>query len=163
MVSVLCTSSDDPLYLYKVSQIYLKRFLSYCTDTKSWRTERQTDRWIDIQMDGQGDYYRALLTSSGRALIRRRDNFPLYDTSNVRIKRLKFDWPYFVIVSVRVRNVIETIILHNQLVAVAREFPVLLAQSGYISEFIVHGIGPIPENTIISDMLNKSSGVSHAP
>jgi len=51
-----------------------------------------------------------------------------------------------VIVSVSVRNVMETRRLESQLVAVDNEFPVLRAQRGYISEFIVHGIGPIPES-----------------
>ena len=49
-----------------------------------------------------------------------------------------------VIVSVRVRNVIDTSKFNAQFVEVASEFPKLLAQSGYISELIVHGIGPIP-------------------
>ena len=38
--------------------------------------------------------------------------------------------PYLVIVSVKVRKVIETIRLQSQLVAVANELPVLLAQRG---------------------------------
>ena len=49
MVLVLGISSDE------VSWKYLKGFLSFCLDTKSWQTDRQMDR----QMDGQGDYYRA--------------------------------------------------------------------------------------------------------
>ena len=43
-----------------------------------------------------------------------------------------------------VRNVMETRKLKNQLVDVAMLLHVLLAQSGYISELMVHGIGPIP-------------------
>ena len=35
MVSYLCTSSDNPLYSYKVSCKYLKGFVGYCADTKS--------------------------------------------------------------------------------------------------------------------------------
>ena len=31
--------------------------------------DRQTDGWTDGQMDGQGDYYRTPLTSSGGALM----------------------------------------------------------------------------------------------
>ena len=53
MISVLCTSSDDPLYLYKVSWKYLKGFLSYCADTKSWQTDRRTDKVITI---GSADF-----------------------------------------------------------------------------------------------------------
>ena len=42
MVLVLCTSSDDVLYLYKVSRKYLKPFPSYGPDTKKL-TDGQTD------------------------------------------------------------------------------------------------------------------------
>ena len=34
-ILVLCTSSDDALYLYKVSRKYLERYQSYGADTKS--------------------------------------------------------------------------------------------------------------------------------
>ena len=47
MVLILRTSSEYALYLYKVSWKYLKGFLSYCPDTKSWRTDRRTDRRTD--------------------------------------------------------------------------------------------------------------------
>ena len=40
------------------------------------------------------------------------------------------DIPYLVMVSVRVRNVMDTTTLDNQFVAVDSEFPVLLAHSG---------------------------------
>ena len=52
--------------------------------------------------------------------------------------------PAFPMESVRVRNVMDTIRLNVQLVEVEREVPKLRAHSGYISELIVHGIGPIP-------------------
>lgn len=39
----------------------------------------------------------------------------------------------------------DTAKLNVQFRNVEAAFPVLRAQSGYISEFIVHGIGPIPE------------------
>ena len=35
MVPDLCLSSDDPLYLYKVSWKYLKGFLSYWKDSEN--------------------------------------------------------------------------------------------------------------------------------
>ena len=38
--------------------------------------------------------------------------------------------------------------LKTQLVVVAIDIPVLLAHNGYISELIVHGIGPIPRNIL---------------
>ena len=50
----------------------------------------------------------------------------------------------FVIVSVSVKNVIEMSKLKAQLVEVAKELPKLRAHKGYISELMVHGIGPIP-------------------
>ena len=40
----------------------------------------------------------------------------------------------------------DTTTLDNQFVAVDSELPVLLAHSGQISEFIVQGIGPIPDD-----------------
>ena len=49
-----------------------------------------------------------------------------------------------VIASNKDKNVIEISKLNAQLVEVAKELPKLLAQSGYISEFIVQGMGPIP-------------------
>lgn len=45
---------------------------------------------------------------------------------------------------VNVRNVIEMRRLNNQFVDVATLLHELLAHIGYISELIVHGIGPIP-------------------
>jgi hypothetical protein len=56
----------------------------------------------------------------------------------------KFILPSLVSVCVRVRNVMEMRRLNNQLTEVATLLHVLLAHIGYISEFIVHGIGPIP-------------------
>ena len=47
---VLCTLSDDVLYLYKVSRKYLKPFPSYGPDTKKL-TDGQTDRWTDRRTD----------------------------------------------------------------------------------------------------------------
>ena len=44
----------------------------------------------------------------------------------------------------RDKNVIEISRLKLQFVNVATELLKLLAHRGYISEFIVHGIGPIP-------------------
>ena len=52
--------------------------------------------------------------------------------------------PAFPMESVRVRKVMDTIRLNVQLVEVEREVPKLRAHNGYISELIVHGIGPIP-------------------
>jgi len=46
--------------------------------------------------------------------------------------------------SVSDKNVNETSKLKNQLKAVEIEKQTLLAHKGYISELIVHGIGPIP-------------------
>ena len=46
--------------------------------------------------------------------------------------------------SVRDRKVIETRRLNAQQTEVDIEFPKLLAHMGYISELIVHGIGPMP-------------------
>lgn len=43
------------------------------------------------------------------------------------------------------RKVRETRTLKIQFIPEEQAFPVLLAQSGYISEFTVQGIGPIPE------------------
>lgn len=40
--------------------------------------------------------------------------------------------------------------LHNQLVDVAKLLQQLRAHIGYISEFIVHGIVPIPEIYIVN-------------
>ena len=47
-------------------------------------------------------------------------------------------------VSVKVKNVMETIRLHNQLTVVAMAMAVLRAQVGYISELMVQGRGPMP-------------------
>jgi len=52
--------------------------------------------------------------------------------------------PYVVMASVSERNEREMIKLAIQLMQVVVEVPVLRAHSGYISELIVHGIGPIP-------------------
>jgi len=52
--------------------------------------------------------------------------------------------------SVRVRKVMVMIALDTQLTHVVMELPVLRAQIGYISEFIVQGIGPIPTHEINS-------------
>ena len=59
-------------------------------------------------------------------------------------QRLQCDPPYVVSTLVSVRNVIEMTRLESQLTVVATDVPVLLAHRGYISELIVHGIGPIP-------------------
>ena len=73
MVSALCTSSDDPLYLYKVCTKFheniSKGFLVIAqTRNHDGRTDEKMDRQTDGQTDRQGDYYRALPTSSGGAL-----------------------------------------------------------------------------------------------
>ena len=60
--------------------------------------------------------------------------------------------PNLVSVSVRVRKLMETARLKIQLVNVDRDMAVLLAHRGYISEFIVHGIGPIPEISRLIDI-----------
>ena len=71
MVSVLCTSSDDHLYLYKVSENISKGFLVIeRTRNYDGQMDRQTDRQTDGETDGQGDYYRNPPTSSGGALIK---------------------------------------------------------------------------------------------
>ena len=61
MVLVLCTSSDDVLYLYKASGKYLKGFLVIAwTRNLAGQTDRWTDKVITIG---------PLRTSSGGALI----------------------------------------------------------------------------------------------
>lgn len=52
--------------------------------------------------------------------------------------------PYLVRTSVKLRKDIDTIKFVNQLVNVAAALPVLRAHRGQISEFMVHGMGPIP-------------------
>ena len=72
MVSVLCTSSDDPLYLYsfmKISQRVFELLRGHKIMTNG-QTDTPTDRQMDGQTNGQGDYYRAPPTSSGGVLIR---------------------------------------------------------------------------------------------
>lgn len=50
------------------------------------------------------------------------------------------------------RNVSETRTLKIQFIPDEHAFPVLLAQRGYISEFTVQGIGPIPEKYKIKNL-----------
>lgn len=48
-----------------------------------------------------------------------------------------------------------------QLMQVLVAIPVLRAQSGYISELIVHGIGPMPAfQSIINKLINQSAFLS---
>jgi hypothetical protein len=56
----------------------------------------------------------------------------------------KFILPSLVSAVVRVKNDMEMTRLKNQLTDVATLLHELRAHIGYISEFIVHGIGPIP-------------------
>jgi len=56
----------------------------------------------------------------------------------------KSNVPLLVIASVSDKNVREMIKLAIQLTQVVVDVPVLRAHSGYISELMVHGIGPIP-------------------
>lgn len=58
--------------------------------------------------------------------------------------REKSHIPYVVMAAVSDKKVSETIKLAVQLMQVVVDVPVLRAHSGYISELIVHGIGPIP-------------------
>jgi len=59
----------------------------------------------------------------------------------------KSNIPYLVMASVSDKNVSEMIKFAIQLIQVVVDEPVLRAHSGYISELIVHGIGPIPAST----------------
>jgi len=52
--------------------------------------------------------------------------------------------PPLVMASVRLRKDIAMMRLKTQLINVVNELPVLRAHMGYISELIVHGIGPMP-------------------
>ena len=54
MVLLLCTSSDDALFLYKVSRKYLKK-ISHAV-SGLWPGH---EKLMDRQTDKQGDYYRA--------------------------------------------------------------------------------------------------------
>lgn len=56
--------------------------------------------------------------------------------------------PQYVRYSAVCKNVSETKTLKIQFIPDEHAFPVLLAQRGYISEFTVQGIGPIPEKNI---------------
>jgi hypothetical protein len=60
------------------------------------------------------------------------------------------------------KNVNETRTLKIQFIPDEHAFPVLLAQRGYISEFTVQGIGPIPEKKFkipVKDHIRNSKTV----